>query len=139
MHVKGKIAVYGRSLGGIPTCHLARYGNVDLVIADRTMSNLDIIARRKFYGDGAAKLFKLFSCGWETNNDINYVKANCKKVMLFDKEDDVVDYYSSLYAGVAYQLTNNSSSLRSDYQRKYTSLLSEEQVLAFFTSLKWLY
>ena len=36
--VKGKIGVYGRSLGGIAATHLSKY--VDMIICDRTFGNL---------------------------------------------------------------------------------------------------
>jgi fermentation-respiration switch protein FrsA (DUF1100 family) len=37
MGLRGKIGVYGRSLGGIPTTHLA--DRASMIIADRTFSN----------------------------------------------------------------------------------------------------
>jgi len=40
--------VYGRSLGGISTTHLAKF--VDMIIVDRSFSNLYDVANRKFFG-----------------------------------------------------------------------------------------
>ena len=37
MGLRGKVGVYGRSLGGISTTHMA--DKVDMIIADRTFSN----------------------------------------------------------------------------------------------------
>jgi len=51
MGLKGKIGVYGRSLGGIVTTHLA--DKVDMIIADRTLSNFKILANRKFFSNMA--------------------------------------------------------------------------------------
>jgi len=64
--VEGKIGVYGRSLGGIATCHLAQ--QVDMVIVDRSFSNLNEVAERKFHGQSAKAIFKLATGGWRTTN-----------------------------------------------------------------------
>lgn len=45
--VRGKIGVYGRSLGGIAATHLTKY--VDMVIVDRSFGNLHEVARTKFF------------------------------------------------------------------------------------------
>ena len=45
MGIKGKIGVYGRSLGGIATSHLS--SKVDMIIADRTFCNFEILANRE--------------------------------------------------------------------------------------------
>lgn len=62
MKLKGKIGVYGRSLGGIVTTYLAK--DVDMIIADRTFGNFNDISKTKFYSDLATCLFKIGSCGW---------------------------------------------------------------------------
>lgn len=46
--VRGKIGVYGRSLGGISTTHLSKF--VDMIIVDRSFSSLYDVADRKFFG-----------------------------------------------------------------------------------------
>jgi hypothetical protein len=46
--LRGKIGIYGRSLGGIASTHLAKY--VDLVIVDRSLSNLEDVIDSKFMG-----------------------------------------------------------------------------------------
>ena len=69
MGIRGKIGVYGRSLGGIPACHLSAY--VDMVIIDRSFGNLYEVAYHKFYGWFAMIMFKIGSLGWRTKNDIN--------------------------------------------------------------------
>jgi pimeloyl-ACP methyl ester carboxylesterase len=42
LQIKGKIGVYGRSIGGIAACHLAAKYNdlVEVLIVDRTLSEL---------------------------------------------------------------------------------------------------
>lgn len=47
MGLRGKIGIYGRSLGGIATTHLA--DKVNLIVADRTFANFKDLAIRKFY------------------------------------------------------------------------------------------
>jgi len=53
--VRGKIGVYGRSLGGIATSHLASLA--DMVIVDRSFSTLHDVAEQKFHGKSAVALF----------------------------------------------------------------------------------
>mmetsp|Transcript_62249 Transcript_62249/g.85975 ORF Transcript_62249/g.85975 Transcript_62249/m.85975 type:complete len:116 (+) Transcript_62249:482-829(+) len=55
--VKGKIGVYGRSLGGIATSGICDL--VQMVIVDRTFSDLEIVAQRKFYSKFAKILYKI--------------------------------------------------------------------------------
>lgn len=42
LKLTGKVGVYGRSLGGIPTTHLA--DKVDMIFADRTFANFSVLA-----------------------------------------------------------------------------------------------
>lgn len=60
--VRGKIGVYGRSLGGIATTHLCKY--VDMIIADRTFGNLHDVAETKFFGRMAVNLLKFATNRW---------------------------------------------------------------------------
>lgn len=68
--LKSKIGVYGRSLGGLATTHLSQF--VDMVIVDRSFSNLYEVAYHKFYGLMAVLLFKLGTLGWDSNNDVRF-------------------------------------------------------------------
>lgn len=43
LKLQGKLGVYGRSLGGIVATHLAKVMDIDLVIADWTLANLNVI------------------------------------------------------------------------------------------------
>ena len=72
MGLTGRIGVYGRSLGGIATAYLAEY--VDMVICDRSFSNLHDVVKRKFFGDAALWLYKISTLpSWRTMNDINFL------------------------------------------------------------------
>lgn len=101
--LKGKIWIYGRSLGGIVAWHLGRnVKGVDLLFADRTLSNFEILTKKKMYGKFIHYAFDFFSWGWEVNNDINFLEAEVDwKILTWDPSDDVIDLSSSLYAGVA--------------------------------------
>lgn len=67
MGLKGKMGVYGRSIGGIPTTHLA--DKVDMIIADRTLSNFDMLSKRKFHSAITKLIFKVGSFGWQIFNE----------------------------------------------------------------------
>jgi len=54
LKLSGKIGVYGRSLGGTVAAHLTP--KVEMVIADRTFSNLDDLSEWKFF----SKIAKCF-------------------------------------------------------------------------------
>lgn len=77
MKLKGKIGVYGRSLGGIPATHLAnRYPQyVKALIADRTFCEIDILAERRVLGSCTKALFKLISFNWRAVNDRNFIES----------------------------------------------------------------
>ena len=68
--LNAKIGVYGRSLGGIATSHLAQY--VDMVIVDRSFSNLYDIAFHKFKGFLAVLLFRFGTYGWNSDNHVRF-------------------------------------------------------------------
>jgi alpha/beta superfamily hydrolase len=70
--VTGKLGVYGRSLGGIATSAISSY--CDMVIIDRSFSNLHEMAVWKYHGPAASLLFKIGSCGWQVQSDFNYLK-----------------------------------------------------------------
>lgn len=93
MGMRGKIGVYGRSLGGVATTYLA--DKVDMIIADRTFCNFKDLAMRKFYGQVSKYLFKIGSCNWIANNDYNVlskgIDGKCYKVIVTEKNDEVVD------------------------------------------------
>lgn len=101
--LEGNIGVYGRSLGGVVATHLAANfpEYIKLLIADRTFGNLKDISTRKFAGKGTDFLFDFISFKWETNNDVNFLKAKCFKITSCDPKDDVVDEFASLHAATA--------------------------------------
>jgi hypothetical protein len=108
--VKGKVGVYGRSLGGIATTHLVKY--VDMVIIDRSFGNLHSVAETKFFGKVAIQLFKFATGGWRSTSDKDILSTvrdpqfggqskPCYKVLTCDKNDEIIDCHSSLMVGAA--------------------------------------
>jgi hypothetical protein len=71
MGLTGKIGIYGRSLGGISTCHVTQMA--DFIIADRTFGNIKDLSCDKFYSSWTYSFWKLASCGWYTNNDKSFI------------------------------------------------------------------
>lgn len=63
LKVKGKIGVYGRSLGGIPASHLS--SQVDVAIIDRTFCDLEQMAISRFQSKLSAYCFWIGSFGWQ--------------------------------------------------------------------------
>lgn len=119
MKIKGKIGVYGRSLGGIASCHLAnRFPNIiQALIVDRTFSELDMLAERRVPGRCSRFLVKLISFNWKALNDRNFIETKCFKITTCDPLDDVVENFSSLNVGVAVKYAKASYS-----ERKYVDL-----------------
>ena len=62
LQVRGKIGVYGRSLGGIPASHLS--SRVDVAIIDRTFCDLKEMALSRFSSRVAYYCFWIGSFGW---------------------------------------------------------------------------
>ena len=73
MKIRGKIGVYGRSMGGMVACHMACTSHIDLLIADRTFANFDYLASQKFLGSFVVYMMRMFSFNWFAHNDIAFV------------------------------------------------------------------
>jgi pimeloyl-ACP methyl ester carboxylesterase len=67
LQLKGKVGVYGRSIGGITACHLAQKYNdlVEVLICDRTLSELQGVAEQKLRGKATTWFFDLYTRGWK--------------------------------------------------------------------------
>jgi pimeloyl-ACP methyl ester carboxylesterase len=94
LHIKGKIGVYGRSIGGLAACHLAnKYKDlVEMMIIDRSFKDLIDVAESKCKGWQTRFIFNLFTCSWKCHNATNFVNAdNCYKIITCDPLDDTVD------------------------------------------------
>ena len=104
MHITGNIGVYGRSLGGIPSTHLAsKYTDlIKLLIVDRTFARTDLIATQKLEGNlGIKALHDTFTLKWNTNNDLSYLSVPCFKICTADPLDEIVALFASLPVNAA--------------------------------------
>lgn len=61
--IRGKIGVYGRSIGGIASTHLAsKFSNfIDALIVDRTFNELDELCIRRLSGRFTNNIFTFIS------------------------------------------------------------------------------
>lgn len=94
LQVKGKIGVYGRSLGGIASTHLANNFPqfVSALIVDRSFCELDVSSERRLFGSMTKFLYRFVSFNWKASNDSNYIQAsNCFKIVACDPLDEVID------------------------------------------------
>jgi pimeloyl-ACP methyl ester carboxylesterase len=74
LQIKGKIGIYGRSIGGITACHLAaKYSDlVSVLICDRTLNELQGVSEHKFKGKATTYFFNLYTNGWRCQNASNF-------------------------------------------------------------------
>lgn len=75
--LRGKIGVFGRSLGGTFATHLAANypQHVDFLMVDRSFSSLEAMARNALPGSLNNCLLDFFSRGWVLNSARNFYKA----------------------------------------------------------------
>lgn len=114
LRVKGKIGVYGRSLGCIPVCHIQH--QVDLAIADRGFGDLWTIAEKTCKGQSGISLMTLGTPDWQIQNGFNFLRPNKRrqtyKLIMQDRNDELVDLSASLMVDLAKQLCHNQSWLQ---------------------------
>ena len=90
-----KIAVHGLSIGGVPACYLAAKRNINLIIADRTFGSVkDIIYTFPIANNFLYCLAKIIFFPFIDNTN-NFMKGNCKKILMNDPEDrTIIDTFS---------------------------------------------
>lgn len=93
------IAVHGESIGGLVANHLGANCNIDLLIADRTFANLNIIARHLIgaWADHGLRI----ATGWVTDNTSNFLSSPCAKIICCDPNDEIICDVGSVKTGVA--------------------------------------
>lgn len=109
IQVKGKIGVYGGSIGGIAATHiLKKFPNIIKVfIGDRTMGNFDNIIRNHFVGcnDNIMRIYNMVTFKWPCDNCDGILDIpTCYKIIASDEADDVVNIHDSLHHGIANKL-----------------------------------
>lgn len=125
LQIKGKVGVYGRSIGGITACHLAsKFSDlVEVLIVDRTLSELQGVAEHKLKGRATTYFFDLYTNGWKCQNALNFTKANnTYKIVMCDPLDDTIDQFNGLMAGAACQQSKGNYDTE-EYKLFYESLL----------------
>jgi len=78
-----------------------------MVIVDRTFANFDVLADRKFFSYISKYLFRVGTCGWKANNVKNFIDkgvGTCYKVIMTEKDDEIVEVHSSLMVEVANEI-----------------------------------
>lgn len=71
--MRGKIGIYGRSLGGIAATYLAKY--VDITFVDRSFSGLEEVVEGKFYGTAARLFYNVVTCCQKANSHKNFLES----------------------------------------------------------------
>lgn len=138
MKLRGKIGVYGRSLGGIASCHLANKFPkiVQTLLVDRTFNEVAELSYRRLPGRCTKFFYRLISFNWTAWNDRNFIEAQCYKIVTCDPLDDVVDNLSSLPVGVATKYAKNKYQDET-WKKFYNSLAILHQLEdMLFTKLK---
>lgn len=75
-----KIVVHGESIGGMIGCYMARHGNVQALVCDRTFSSLDGAASRLMGNWAGMSLRNLV--WWKTDVVDDFMFAECDKLVL---------------------------------------------------------
>ena len=105
LKVRGKLGVYGRSIGGLTAYHLAsKYKDlIKLLVVDRSMDEILSVINLKIRGMWTKLITNTLSCCWRTKNDSNFidVSSDCFKIITCDPLDDTVDVFGNLCTGVA--------------------------------------
>ena len=104
------IAVHGLSIGGVPSCHLAKNRKIKLLIADRTFGSvMDFINSFKYINKIFYYLGKILRISF-VDNAKNYMEAKCKKIIMNDPDDttviDIVSLKTSVSKRIIYDLFN---------------------------------
>ena len=140
-----KIIVHGLSIGGIPSCYLASKRNIDLVIADRTFGSVQGFLDSFSFGKTILYYLAKILLIPFVNNTNNFMKANCKKILLNDPEDmTIIDNFclkTSISQKIIFDLFNhrnpelNIRNIRSNNIIDYA--LEPEQSKEIYNSFKY--
>ena len=90
-----RIMVHGLSIGGVPACYLSAKRNINLIIADRTFGSVQDIINTFPVGNKVIHyLAKILFFPYIDNTE-NFMKGNCKKILMNDPEDKtIIDTFS---------------------------------------------
>lgn len=101
--VKGKIGVFGRSLGGVMATYLAHnYPSIiDFLFVDRSFGNLQAISENMVAGSKTNFLLDSLSNKWVVESDRHFYEAKCFKILAQDPNDEMVNQFASLSSNVS--------------------------------------
>lgn len=94
------LGVHGESLGGSIASHLANSTKVNFLFADRTFTSLSKTAKYN-YGSFASTLFYLFG-PVDSDSVLDFISADCFKLLSCDCNDLMINNLSSLKSGIAF-------------------------------------
>ena len=97
-----KIIIHGISIGGYSSIKLALELEDEkniILIADRTYGDINLIIKDLSYGNFLEKIYQFLfpKFFYNTSNVFNYLKVKGKKIILFDENDETINYNSSLF------------------------------------------
>ena len=140
-----KIAVHGLSIGGIPSCYLAANRPIDLLIADRTFGSVQGFLESFSVGNKILYYLAKILLIPFVNNTNNFMRANCKKILLQDPEDTTINDNFSLKTAISkkiiFDLFNrrnpelNTKNIRTNNILDYA--LESEQSKEIYNSFKY--
>jgi len=140
-----KIAVHGLSIGGIPASYLANKRNINLIIADRTFGSVeDIINTFPFGHKFIYYLAKILFFPFVDNTE-NFMKSNCKKILMNDPEDKTIIDTFSLKTSISkkiikelFQIKNSELNIRKiNSENILDYALEPEQSKEIFAAFKY--
>ena len=96
MKIYNKIGVQGISIGGLPSCYLAKQkNNISLLVSDRNFGQIDSIAKNYSFGKYLVILYKFLLISSSRTVE-NYMESNVYKIILNDPNDEIVTEEGSL-------------------------------------------
>ncbi len=95
------LIIHGESLGGMVACSLAKSNKIKLLVCDRTFASLDSVAARLM--GTWAEIGIRYLGHWYTNSVTDYLKADCRKVILQVRYTTTMYYlHNRFYAMLCY-------------------------------------
>lgn len=108
---RAKVVIHGISIGGYAAVKLANALNDPknvLLIADRTMGDIDSIVKTLPYGYWLSLFFKILFPKWlfNTSNVATYIKAR-NKIIFYDENDEIIHSSANLINNISYVYFND--------------------------------
>ncbi|CAK84443.1 unnamed protein product (macronuclear) [Paramecium tetraurelia] len=142
------LGVHGQSMGGMVASEIAYRLNLPFLIADRTFSSLGQVVTTKMQIKLLRRSFDLsiarflFNCvvNWDFPNYQSFYKFRGPKLLIQDKNDEIIIYKAQLQTGVVRQFFTNQtySPLHSYFNLEYKQFMDFffEQILPKTQTLK---